>query len=130
MKKLLKTMALCALGVALSSSAAWAAEMPQEWQMLIPTGVIKQAQIEPAKRPATLDGKTVVLRWNSKNNGNLVLDRIAENFHKKLPSVNVVKMYEKDPSTNIISGSAAASERIAKAVAEVKPDLVIASQCD
>ena len=42
----------------------------------------------------------------------------------------VVKTYETDKSLNAISGTAAESERIAKAVASVKPDLVIASQCD
>ena len=42
----------------------------------------------------------------------------------------IVKTYETDKSLNAISGTAAESERIAKAVASVKPDLVIASQCD
>ncbi len=123
------TAALIAAGIGYAPHAS-AAEQPQEWNLLIPTGVIKQANRKPAPRPSTLDGKTVALRWNSKNNGDLVLNRLAELFSKKLPNVNVVKIYEKAPDTNIISGSAAVAEKIAKAVAAVKPDLVIASQCD
>ena len=54
----------------------------------------------------------------------------AELLAKKYPSATIVKTYETDKSLNAISGTAAESERIAKAVASVKPDLVIASQCD
>ena len=57
-------------------------------------------------------------------------DRLAELLAKKYPSATIVKTYETDKSLNAISGTAAESERIAKAVASVKPDLVIASQCD
>ena len=70
------------------------------------------------------------MRWNSKYNGDVVLNRLAELLAKKYPSATIVKTYETDKSLNAISGTAAESERIAKAVASVKPDLVIASQCD
>ena len=63
-------------------------------------------------------------------NGDVVLNRLAELLAKKYPSATIVKTYETDKSLNAISGTAAESERIAKAVASVKPDLVIASQCD
>ena len=64
------------------------------------------------------------------HNGDVVLYRLAELLAKKYPSATIVKTYETDKSLNAISGTAAESERIAKAVASVKPDLVIASQCD
>ena len=70
------------------------------------------------------------MRWNSKHNGDVVLNRLAELLAKKYPSATIVKTYETDKSLNAISGTATESERIAKAVASVKPDLVIASQCD
>lgn len=61
---MLKFSHLLALGAALllGAPAAQAAEQPQEWDLVNPTGVIKIAQIKPAKRISTLDGKTVALR--------------------------------------------------------------------
>ena len=110
--------------------AAVAGEKPQEWELVNPAGIIEKASVDPAKRIASLDAKTIALRWNSKHNGDVVLNRLAELLAKKYPSATIVKTYETDKSLNAISGTAAESERIAKAVASVKPDLVIASQCD
>ncbi len=128
----MKFSSLIAMSAALLLGAplAQAAEKPQEWQLVNPTGVIQVAQVEPAKRITALDGKTVALRWNSKHNGNVVLDRIAELLAQKYPNTKIIKTYETDPSLNGISGAASESERVAKALASVKPDLVIASQAD
>ena len=128
---MLKLSRIVALGTVLLLGAfsAQAMEKPQEWELVNPSGVIKQAQVEPAKRITALEGKTIALRWNGKNNGNVVLDRLAELINKSYPSAKVVKTYT-DKSLNTISGTPANSERIAKAVAAVKPDLVIASQGD
>lgn len=128
---MLKLSRIVALGTVLLLGAfsAQAMEKPQEWELVNPSGVIKQAQVEPAKRITALEGKTIALRWNGKNNGNVVLDRLAELINKRYPSAKVVKTYT-DKSLNTISGTPANSERIAKAVAAVKPDLVIASQGD
>lgn len=122
---------LAALSAAflLGTPAAHAVETPQEWDLVTPAGVIKQAQVEPAKRITSLEGKTIALRWNGKNNGNVVLDRVAELLNQRYPTAKVVKTYT-DSSLNTISGTSANSERIAQAVAAVKPDLVIASQGD
>lgn len=120
-------MALMAIGFI---SPASAKEAPQDWELVNPAGVIKQAQIEPAPRITTLEDKTVALRWNSKNNGDVFLDRVAELLNEKYPSTKVVKLYKDDTSTNIISGSAKEAERIAKVAASVKADLVIAAQGD
>ena len=129
MNKLSRLIAMGAI-LLLGAPVVQAAEKPQEWELIRPNGVIQQAQIQPAKRITSLEGKTVALRWNGKNNGDVVLDHLADLMVKKFPSTKIVKMYEKDPSLTGISGSAAESERIAKAVAAVKPDLVIASQAD
>ncbi len=114
----------------LCTPSAQAAEKQQEWELVNPSGVIKQAQIEPAKRITSLEGKTVALRWNGKNNGNVVLDRLAELLAQKYPNTKVIKTYAVDRSLNTISGTPAISENITKAVAAMKPDLVIASQGD
>ena len=129
---MLKFSQLMALGAVmlLGTPLAQAAEQPQEWELVTPTGVIEKAAIEPAKRITTFDNKTVALRWNGKHNGDNVLNRVGELLSKKYPSVKIIKMYETDPSLTGISGAAAESQRIANAIASVKPDLVIASQCD
>ena len=128
---MLKLSRIVALGTVLLLGAfsAQAMEKPQEWELVNPSGVIKLAQVEPAKRITSLEGKTIALRWNGKNNGNVVLDHLAELINKRYPSAKVVNTYT-DKSLNTISGTPANSERIAKAVAAVKPDLVIASQGD
>ena len=129
---MLKLSQLIAMGAVLllGTPMALAVEKPQEWELVNPSGVIKLAQVEPAKRITSLDGKTVALRWNGKHNGNVVLDRIAELMAQKYPNTKVIKTYETDPSLNTISGTPANSERITRAVTAMKPDLVIASQGD
>ena len=124
---ILSAAAACLVMPAIAAPGAQAAEKPQEWELVNPAGIIEKASVDPAKRIASLDGKTIALRWNSKHNGDVVLNRLAELLAKKYPSATIVKTYK---SLNAISGTAAESERIAKAVASVKPDLVIASQCD
>jgi hypothetical protein len=80
--------------------------------------------------PKSLEGKTVVLRWNSKFNGDKFLDRLGELLIQKVPKVKIVKMYLVDPSTVVVSKSMEESQGIAARIAERKPDLVIASQAD
>lgn len=125
----LSAMAAC-LAAPGAGTTAQAAEKPQEWELVNPAGIIQKASVEPAKRITSLDGKTIALRWNSKHNGDVLLDRLADLLARKHPDAKIVKTYETDKSLNAISGTAAESERITKAVASVKPDLVIASQCD
>jgi hypothetical protein len=80
--------------------------------------------------PKSLEGKTVVLRWNSKLNGNKLLDRLGELLVQKVPKVRIVKMYAVDPSTVVVSKDMGESVGIAAKIAALKPDLVIASQAD
>ncbi len=129
---MLKLSRIIAMGAVLLLGApmAQAVEKPQEWELVNPSGVIQVAQVQPAKRITSLEGKTIALRWNSKHNGDVMLNHLADLLAKKYPTTKIVKTYETDKSLNGISGSASESERVAKAVASVKPDLVIASQCD
>lgn len=114
----------------LGAPLAQAVEKPQEWELVNPSGVIHQSAVEPAQRITSLEGKTIALRWNGKNNGDVVLDHLADLLSKKYPTAKIVKTYKEDSSLNTISGTSARSESIAKAMASVKPDLVIASQGD
>ena len=112
------------------SGLASAREMEQEWELINPEGTMAIKIAQPALRPATLEGKTIVLRWNSKHNGDNFLNRIAELFAEKVPSAKVIKLYEVDKSTVKTSGSNSESARIAKVIKDLKADIVIGSQAD
>jgi len=107
-----------------------AKEAVQEWEVITPAGTVAIKPIRLAPRPTTLDGKTIVLRWNGKHNGNNYLDRVAELLAEKVPSAKVIKLYENDKSTTRITGSNQESARVAKAIADLNADMVIASQAD
>lgn len=130
-KKMSKLLWLFMLGVFLySPQLVVAKETIQEWEFIKPEGVVEIKPVAPAPRLSSLEGKTVALRWNGKHNGDNFLDRIAELFKEKMPSVKVVKLYEVDQTTIKISGSAQESARIAKVIKNLKADIVIGAQTD
>ncbi len=87
-------------------------------------------QVTLNAHPASLEGKTVVLRWNSKPNGDKFLTRLAEQLTQQVPGVKVIKLWEEDPTTAVITKDQAESEALATKIAALQPDLVIASQAD
>lgn len=91
---------------------------------------INVGQVKMNPHPASLEGKTVVLRWNSKLNGDKVLDRVAQLLTQKVPGVKIVKMYQVDPSTVVVAEKMEDSLQIADKIVAQKPDIVIASQAD
>ena len=107
-----------------------AKEVTQEWEVINPAGVVQIKQAQLAPRITTLEGKTIVLRWNGKHNGDNFLNRIAELLKQNVPSAKVVKLYEIDKTTNKISGSSAESARIAQVIKGLNADIVIAAQTD
>jgi len=102
----------------------------QEWEVLNPSGSIEVKTAALAPRLTTLEGKTILLRWNFKHNGNHYLDRIAERLGEQVPSAKVIKLYEMDRSTISQSGSLEDSAKLAGVVAGFKPDLVISAHAD
>jgi hypothetical protein len=93
----------------------------------------KIPKVGPVKlnpHPSTFEGKTVVLRWNGKFNGDNFLNTIADLLTQRVKSVKVIKMWEVDRDTALISDNLEKSEKIANEIAEKKPDLVIAAQAD
>jgi len=97
-------------------------------------GLIGPVTMNP--HPSSLEGKTVVLRWNGKPDGDVVLYYLAELLIKEGVK-EVIKLWEVDPDSAIISGKeniiplgVERSERFAAEAAEFNPDLVIASQAD
>jgi len=93
----------------------------------------KLPKVGPVKmnpHPSSLEGKTVVLRWNGKYNGDRYLSWIGELMSQKIKNVKIIKMWEIDKSTAAISKNAEVSEQVAASIAKLKPDLVIAAQAD
>jgi hypothetical protein len=102
----------------------------QAWEIVNPAGTIEIKVANLAPRLDTLEGKTILLRWNFKHNGNHYLDRISELLAEKVPSAKMIKIYEMDRSTINQSGSIEDSARLAKRISELKPDLVIGAHGD
>jgi predicted dinucleotide-binding enzyme len=138
----IRLLVLAALGALCLATAAGAADKPpkaakaqpapaaQEWEVVVPMGVVAKANLKPAPRLSSLDGKTIVLRWNGKHNGDVFLTRVSELLAERVPTAKVVKAWEQDTSMNKISGSASESKRIAGSLKAMGADIVIASQCD
>ena len=80
--------------------------------------------------PETLEGKTVVLRWNGKYNGDILLTKIGELLSQKMKGIKVVKMWDTDKTTAVISDRLDNSLAITKKIVDLKPAIVIAAQAD
>jgi hypothetical protein len=122
--------AVLLIGLLVLPAVAMAQGTAQEWTLVNPEGVIK---IEPMKvnaHPTTLEGKTVLLRWNGKHNGNNFLDRVGELLVRDVKNVRIIKSWQAAPDTAIIAGNPDRSKAIVQKLSSPKPDLVIASQCD
>ena len=106
-------------------------EVNQRWELLNPEGVIKIKPMEINPHPLTIEGKTVLLRWNGKHNGDKFLDRVAELLARKVKDIKIIKSWEVAPETvDPITGSPERSMELMKKLAAFKPDLVIGSQAD
>ncbi|MFC1915115.1 hypothetical protein ACFLW4_00230 [Chloroflexota bacterium] len=101
-----------------------------KWELINPEGIV---QLEPFKvnfHPRNLEGKTVLLHWNGKHNGNVFLNRIGELFTEKVEDLKIIKSWEIDADTAQISRNPKMSEEIAQKLAHFKPDIVIGAQGD
>lgn len=94
----------------------------------ISAAFVGDVQLNP--HPANLEGKTVVLRWNGKPNGDKLLTQIGDLLIKNVKDVKIIKLWEIDPVTGVSSESLETSAQFAEKIAALEPDLVIASQCD
>lgn len=93
----------------------------------------KVPRVGPLKlnpHPVSLEGKTVLLRWNGKYNGDRFLNRVGELLTQQVKDLKVVKMWETDSGTTVISKSGEVSEQISSKIGKLKPDIVIAAQAD
>lgn len=125
-KRLLLTLLVISL-LAVGLSACGGGEASEKEA---PEGVVSVGSVELNPHPATLEGKTVVLRWNGKHNGDNFLTRVGELLTEQVKDVKIINMWEVEPDTAAMSESLEVSEEFAAKIAEQKPDLVIAMQCD
>lgn len=105
------------------------AEKAVTWTLVDPSGVQKMETIELNPHPTSLEGKTVVLRWNGKENGDNLLDGVAEQLEKHIKDVKVIKLYETMPETTKY-GVDKMGDDIIKEIAALEPDLIISGQAD
>ena len=95
--------------------------------------VKKVQDLVPVKlnpHPPSLEGKTVLLRWNGKYNGDSFLSWVGELITQQVKNVPIIKLWEIDKSIAIISKSMEMSEQVTANIAKLKPDLVIGAQAD
>jgi len=109
---------------------ASARETAQQWDLINPEGMIKVVPMKVNVHPSTLEGKTVMLRWNGKHNGDNFLNRIGQLMAKEVKNIKFIKSWEVAPETVGTSTTQETSEAWVKKLSTFKPDLVIASQCD
>ena len=90
----------------------------------------KVGPVKISPHPISLEGKTVLLRWNGKFNGDKFLNRVGELLTQQVKNVRVIKMWEVDSSTAVISKNAEGSSQVTEKISKLKPDIVIAAQAD
>jgi hypothetical protein len=123
-------LALTILSFFVVPAGSFSKEAIQEWEMVNPEGVVKLEPMEINPHPASLEGKTVVLRANGKHNSDNFQARIAELLQKEVKGIKIIKSWEAVPETYRSSQNPDLSKEFAKKIAALKPDLVIGSQCD
>jgi hypothetical protein len=100
------------------------------WQLVNPEGVVATKEFRVNPHPETLEGKTVMLRWNGKHNGDVLLNRVAEYLTENVQDVQTFKNWEVAPETATTTENQKTSQEFARKLASFKPDIVIASQGD
>ncbi len=102
----------------------------RKWELVNPEGIslVKAGKVNP--HPTNLKGKTVVLRWNGKHNGDVFLNRIGQLLMEKIKDLKVIKSWEVEPDTKQVSENPDVSKRIAQRPAELNPDIAIGAQGD
>jgi hypothetical protein len=100
------------------------------WRLVNPEAHFRGEGKRVNPRPSDLSGKTVVLYWNGKPNGDVLLDQVGTLLVEKIPTVTIVKAWEVTPSTRITDPNDDASKAVSAAVADLAPDVVIGAAGD
>ena len=101
-----------------------------KWKLVSPEAVVQVEAERVNQHPRDLSGKTVVLYWNGKPNGDLFLNRIGELLVEKVGHVKVIRAWGVRPSTKRTDPTAEGSRATAAELAALNPDLVIGAPGD
>ncbi len=99
-------------------------------KLINPEGVVNIEPMNLTPHPASLEGKTVVLQWNGKQNGDNFMNQIAALLSENVKNIRIIKAWQEAPEVKIISQNPEKSKHLAQRIAAFKPDLVIAGQAD
>jgi len=102
----------------------------QDIKLINPEGVVNIEPMNLNPHPASLEGKTVVLQWNGKQNGDNFMNQIATLLTENVKNIRIIKAWQEAPEVKIISQNPEKSKLLAQRIAAFKPDLVIAGQAD
>jgi len=105
-------------------------EKQTKWKLVNPEALVQIEADHVNQHPKDLSGKTVLLYWNGKPNGDLFLNRIGELLIEKVDNVKVIKAWEAHPSSKRTDPTAKASSATAQELARLNPDLVIGAPGD
>ncbi len=104
--------------------------MITRWELISPEAATQAAQAKANAHPRDLSGRTVVLYWNGKPNGDLFLSRLSELLLSRWADVKIVKAWESRPLTRESDPAAEASRTTARELAGLGPDVVIGAAGD
>jgi hypothetical protein len=105
-------------------------EAVREMKLINPEGVVNIEPMKANPHPGSLEGKTVVLQWNGKQNGDNFMNQIAALLSENVKGIKIIKAWEEAPELKIISQNPEKSRQLAQRIAAFKPDLVIAGEAD
>lgn len=128
MKKSVRLLVIALL--ALSAVGAFAQNPTQEYELINPASVVKIEPMVIHPHPSTLEGKTVLLHANSKQNADKIMDKLEELLKQNVKNINVINLYKVRPETWVVSENEATSKKIGDIIASYHPDLVITGTAD
>ncbi|MFC1958960.1 hypothetical protein ACFLV6_03515 [Chloroflexota bacterium] len=100
------------------------------WELVNPEGVVQIEQNKVNPHPKELTGKTLLLHWNGKHNGDIFLNRIGDLFNEKIKDLKIIKGWEAIPDTKQTSQNQERSKITSQKLASLKPDIVIFATAD
>ncbi len=129
--KIVAVLVLCvfAASTMMLSGCGSNAEASQDWLLVNPEGATEVTSMQLSAHPTSLEGKTVGLVWNSKENGDNFLNTIAEELENEVKDVNVIKIWDELPESQGYGPNVFTQDVITK-IQAMEPDIVIAAQAD
>lgn len=100
------------------------------WRLVSPEAVVSTEAKLVNEHPKDLSGKTVVLYWNGKPNGDVFLNRVGELITERIPGARIVKAWEVSPRTRQTDPTADASRETAREIGGLAPDIVLGAAGD